>query len=99
MSGAQPAKTSPVIGTIGSVCLVLLLIIVVLRGIPKGLFLIVLGPALLVFWLAALVSCLTKEPSSHDKLCWVIVIVFLNALGGLLYWFIRRPQRIREMGR
>lgn len=31
---------------------------------------------------------------SNDKLIWVIVILFLNIIGALLYLFIGRNQRI-----
>jgi len=52
-----------------------------------------------VFWIWMLVDCLTKESSTgNDKLVWALVIFFLNGLGALLYFFIRRPARKRELG-
>jgi hypothetical protein len=51
------------------------------------------------FWIWMLVDCLTKESSEgNDKLVWAAVIFFLHGLGAILYYFVRRPQRIRDLG-
>lgn len=51
------------------------------------------------FWVWMLVDCLTKESSQgNDKLAWAAAIFFLHGLGAILYYFVRRPQRIRELG-
>jgi hypothetical protein len=53
-----------------------------------------------VVWLAALVDCATKEPGEgNDKIVWVIIIVFTQVIGAVLYLLVRWPQRIRETGR
>ncbi len=50
-----------------------------------------------VFWIWMLVECLTKERSEgNDKVVWIIVIVFTQAIGALIYFFVRRPKRIKE---
>lgn len=47
-----------------------------------------------------LIDCLTKEPSEgNDKIVWALVIFALNALGALLYFFVRRPKRKAQYGR
>ena len=52
-----------------------------------------------LFWLWALIDCLTREPAAgNKKLIWVLVIVFLYILGALSYVFVRRPERARELG-
>lgn len=52
-----------------------------------------------IFWLWMLIDCAVNEPSqNNDKIVWIILILFLHVLGALLYFFIRRPQRIRESG-
>ena len=52
-----------------------------------------------LFWLWMLIDCATKEPSEgNDKLIWIIIIIFTNLLGALVYFFIRRPKRKREYG-
>jgi len=46
--------------------------------------------ATFAFWVWMLVDCLNK--SSRDKLIWVLVIIFLNILGAVLYFFIERKR-------
>ncbi len=49
------------------------------------------------FWMWMLVDCLLNEPSEgNDKLIWAAVIFFGNWPGAMLYYFLRRPQRIRD---
>ena len=58
---------------------------------------ILIGLAATLFWVWMLIDCLTNEPSvGNDKLVWALVILFLNGLGALLYYFVRRPQRERD---
>ncbi|WP_145313567.1 PLDc N-terminal domain-containing protein [Gimesia fumaroli] len=53
----------------------------------------------LVMWIWMLVDCLKNEPSEgNDKVIWVLLMVFLGIIGSLLYYFIRRPQRIEQLG-
>ncbi len=53
----------------------------------------------LVMWIWMLVDCLQNEPSTgNEKVIWVLLMVFLGVLGSLLYYFIRRPQRIDQLG-
>jgi Phospholipase_D-nuclease N-terminal len=63
-------------------------------------FFIILGFAFFVFWIWMLVDCISNEPSTgNDKIIWVLVILILQWFGALLYFFIRRPQRIGQFGR
>jgi hypothetical protein len=63
-------------------------------------FLIILGLALSAFWIWMLIDCISNEPSiGNDKIIWVLVILILHGFGALLYFFIRRPQRIGQFGR
>ena len=51
------------------------------------------------FWIWMLIDCVTNEPSEgNDKLIWILIIVLTNGLGALIYFFVRRPQRIRDYG-
>lgn len=53
-----------------------------------------------IFWIWTLVDCLTKEPSEgSDKVAWTIAIIFLPWLGAALYYFVRRPERVKALGR
>ena len=64
-----------------------------------GLFSLLIAIAVCAFWLWMLIDCLTKEPSEgNDKLIWAAVIFFLNGLGALLYYFVRRPTRLEQFG-
>ncbi|WP_417390190.1 PLD nuclease N-terminal domain-containing protein [Gimesia sp.] len=46
-----------------------------------------------------LIDCVKYEPSTgNEKIIWVLVIVLLNGIGALLYYIIRRPERIKQTG-
>ena len=58
------------------------------------------GIAATVLWIWMLVDCLTKEGDEHNnRLIWAIVIVFTHAIGAIIYLVVRRPQRIKELGK
>ena len=46
-----------------------------------------------VFWLWMLIDALLNEPTTNEKILWVLVIVLLNLLGALIYFFVRRKSR------
>lgn len=52
-----------------------------------------------IIWVWILVDCITKEPSEgNDKIAWLLLIIFVPLLGALLYYFVRRPERIKAVG-
>jgi hypothetical protein len=52
-----------------------------------------------VFWIWMLIDCATKESSQgNDKVVWILVIALTHVLGAAIYFFVRRPARIRELG-
>ena len=54
----------------------------------------------LALWIWMLVDCITNEPSGdNEKVIWILVLVFLQALGAIIYYFVRRPQRLAKYGR
>ena len=62
--------------------------------------LFVIGIGGTVLWIWMLIDCATKEPSEgNDKIIWILVIIFTYWIGALIYLLVRRPQRIRELGR
>ncbi len=68
--------------------------------LPLMMMFISLGIAAMVLWIIALVDCLTNEPSAgNDKLIWALVIVFTHWIGALLYFIVRKPQRVAQFGR
>jgi sterol desaturase/sphingolipid hydroxylase (fatty acid hydroxylase superfamily) len=53
-----------------------------------------------LFWIWMLIDCATQEPSEgNDKVIWILVIIFTHFIGALIYYFIRRPERKRLLGR
>ena len=68
-------------------------------GLLFTLISMVLSLLFFVFWIWMLIDCVKYEPSTgNEKIIWVLVIVLLNGIGALLYYFIRRPERIKQMG-
>jgi len=56
--------------------------------------------AAVAFWIWMIVDCATNEPSEgNDKLVWIVIIVFAQIIGALIYYFVRRPKRQTELGR
>lgn len=67
-----------------------------------GLFMVVgaIGIFCFVFWIWMLIDCASNEPSEgNDKLIWILVILFAQLIGALIYFFVRRPERRRRLGR
>jgi hypothetical protein len=60
-------------------------------------FLLALGA--FVFWIWTLVECATKEaPVGNTKIVWVIIVAITGIIGALIYYWVRRPKRIAELG-
>lgn len=60
---------------------------------------ILIGIAMFAFWVWMLIDCITKEPpQGNDKLTWILVLVLAGGIGALVYYFVRRPTRIRMYG-
>jgi prolipoprotein diacylglyceryltransferase len=63
------------------------------------LFFILLAVTGVIFWIWMIVECATKEPNQgNDKIVWILIIVLTGWIGGLIYYFVRRPQRIAQYG-
>ncbi|HTK06469.1 MAG TPA: PLD nuclease N-terminal domain-containing protein [Ktedonobacteraceae bacterium] len=72
-------------------------LVILLRLFPIG----IQGVMALVtiFWIWVLVDCLTKEPSEgNDKVAWTLFILGVPLIGALIYYFVRRPERIKTAG-
>ena len=72
-------------------------------GVFEVLFILIfLGVGVLgtAFWIWMIVDCATREPSEgNDKIVWILIILLTHLIGALIYFFARRPSRIRELGR
>jgi len=67
-----------------------------LGGFELLLFVPMLALGLLgtAFWIWMLIDCALNEPSDgNEKLVWILVILFANLLGALIYFLVRRPRR------
>lgn len=52
------------------------------------------------FWIWMLIDCVTNEPSEgNDKVIWLLLIIFLGAIGALIYFLARRQNRIYQFGK
>lgn len=61
---------------------------------------VLISLAATIFWLWMLTDCASHEPSEgNDKLVWVLIILFVPLFGSIIYYLIRRPERIRAVGR
>lgn len=68
-------------------------------GLIIALFTFVFGVLCFVFWIWMLIDCLKYESSSgNEKIIWTLIMIFLPALGSLLYYIVRRPERIKQLG-
>ena len=55
-----------------------------------------LGLGILAFWVWMLLDCIRYESNEgNDKIAWLLVIVVTKFIGALIYYFVRRPQRMR----
>jgi hypothetical protein len=50
-----------------------------------------------VFWIWALIDCLTSSMPTNEKVLWALVIFFLHLLGAILYFAIARKGRGRTV--
>lgn len=53
--------------------------------------LIAVGIAAFAFWLWALIDCASNY-QEDDKTVWILLIIFVGAIGSLLYVIIARPK-------
>jgi sterol desaturase/sphingolipid hydroxylase (fatty acid hydroxylase superfamily) len=52
------------------------------------------------FWVWMIIDCANNEPSEgNDKIAWILVIILAGFLGAVIYYFARRPSRMRIVGK
>ncbi len=49
------------------------------------------------FWIWTLYDCFVYEKPLEKMILWLSVILFTNIIGALLYYFIRRPERLETL--
>lgn len=62
--------------------------------IAQELVIIFCALVLVLIPLIALVDILKSNFKGNDKLIWVIVVIFTNLMGAILYFFIGRKQKV-----
>jgi Phospholipase_D-nuclease N-terminal len=51
------------------------------------------------FMVWMIIDCATKEPrQGNERLIWIIITVFVPYVGAIIYYLVRRPERIRAYG-
>lgn len=69
-------------------------------GLLLGCVFFIIVPLTTIFWVWMLYDCATKEPSEgNDKIVWILMIIFTHTVGALIYFLVRRPERIERYGR
>ena len=54
---------------------------------------VLLAIAVFAFWIWMLIHAITnKGLTDVEKLIWVLVVIFLHALGALIYFFVGKPK-------
>lgn len=52
-----------------------------------------------VFWVWMLIDCAKNEPrKGNDRIVWVLIIALTHVLGAAIYFFARRPERMKAAG-
>ena len=52
-----------------------------------------------ILWIWMIIDCATKESSEgNEKLIWILIILLTHWIGALIYFLVRRPKRIQEIG-
>ena len=64
---------------------------------------ILLMAAAMIFWIMMLIDALRRDfPHSNDKTLWIIILIFANWIGALLYYFMvkkaynNQPQKNKQ---
>lgn len=61
-----------------------------------GIFEILFLLLILLFPILALIDILKSKFDGYNKLIWVLVVVFTNTIGAILYFLIGKNQKIQE---
>ena len=60
----------------------------------------VMGVSMFVLWVWVLVDLLTKDTDENNqRLIWGLVVGFTYFVGAIIYLIVRRPARLKTLGR
>lgn len=61
---------------------------------------LIMGMLFILFvWISQLVQCSRIEEDVGTRRLWIVIILLTNFIGAVVYFLVRRPQRIVEVGR
>ncbi len=53
-----------------------------------------LGIFFFIFWVSMLIDCIKRKfKNDNDRLIWVLVLIFLQALGAVIYYFVVKEKK------
>lgn len=47
-----------------------------------------IGIAGTIFWIFMLIDCIKRDSLADNKIIWILVLVFTNMLGAIIYFFV-----------
>lgn len=65
-------------------------------GPQETVIILLISLFLMIFPLIALIDILRSDFEGNNKLIWVIVVIFFNLLGSILYFLIGRNQKLNK---
>jgi hypothetical protein len=61
------------------------------------LIMVILGILAFVFWILMLVDCIKRKfKEDSEKIVWVLVIIFTQIIGALIYYFVIKTKDKRR---
>ena len=63
---------------------------------PQEIIILLIGLSLLVLPVIALVDIIRNEFTGNNKLIWVLIVIFFNILGSILYFIMGKNQKIKN---
>ncbi|HTS16172.1 MAG TPA: PLD nuclease N-terminal domain-containing protein [Verrucomicrobiae bacterium] len=55
------------------------------------------GALLFAFWIWMIADCAQHEPPGNDKIVWLLIVILLNWIGAVVYFFARRRDRTKGL--
>jgi len=53
----------------------------------------------LAFYIFVIIDCAKYEPGEgNTKIAWILIIILTAPIGGIIFFMIRRPERISTLG-
>jgi hypothetical protein len=63
---------------------------------PQEIIILLIGLVLFVLPVIALVDIIRNEFTGNNKLIWILIVIFFNILGSILYFIMGKNQKIKS---